>query len=384
MHFDKEVLLLDKKSGVLLMDPVDAGLLDELVAAWVNRHRLVPPRIVEKIVDASPGRFSGLVLGDVRCHELRLLLACYTAWLMVVDDRLESESSESIFRVFDRTTRDPFANQALQALGDLTRRGRSLVKHPERWAGRFARNVDNYLLGCMVEANHRLQMATPAFDQYQDLRLSTSGAMPFLDILDLAHQEDLPGGFHERRLVEDFRRLAGFVFAWANDIIGFRSCRTEADKEDRLNLVAVVAKELGLEPGDARKTAFRRVYQPEVARLSDFMDRLEVLLGGSDPASKGVLSRYFQIIARALDGVVAWHVRSDRYQAESAVPVVLDDRGSATPTPSRADGLALVIPSSRDRDDGVPVPTEDVTPTGVRHQIGKLADRSRGHRSPRR
>jgi hypothetical protein len=284
--------------------------------SWVRGLELTDAPTLAELERADPALYGACVLPD-EPPEVVDLCAHYFAWLILFDDAIgECHTPDDLARL--RAAMDVLAQADASAPGapasaarfaravrDLGRRG--AAARDAGWSRAFEHSVLDYVEGCLREAPVRLAGRVPSFSEYQALRRRTIGALPILDIVELSLAAPLPRTGLDQARIRDVRERAAYLFAWANDLLTYKVCRTEKDEEDRLNLVTVLAAESGAGVEAAFAEA-ARVYAWELERLEADLDPW---LSGPSAA---VTTQYARAVLAAVYGNVAWYERSLRYR----------------------------------------------------------------------
>jgi Terpene synthase family 2, C-terminal metal binding len=284
---------------------------------WVRALGLADEPTVAELERADPALYGACVVPDDR-PELVDLCAQYFAWLILFDDAIgECQTPADVARLRLAmeavVSHDAAPDGRLESVGSFVRAVRSLsgrehfVARAPAFRRAFEHSILDYMDGCVREADLRLQKRVPSFSEYQSFRKRTIGALPILDIVALTLPAPLPKTGTAQARIRDVRERAAHLFAWANDILTYKVCRTEKDEEDRLNLVTVLAEE--------RATSIEAAFDEAIGLYGWELERLvadlDPWVSGPDAA---VTSRYARAVLTAVDGNVAWYEQSRRYE----------------------------------------------------------------------
>lgn len=299
---------------------------------WALATGLVPDEsAVERlrrggIMHAGPRLVPAASL-DVAC-----LVCDWTVWLIVLDDAFDEDelgaqpelaraAIEDVITAFGgqpdgAAARFPRMAGISAAAADLGRRFAAQSPSP-RWLDRFRHHANAHIESKAAEAEHRSSAAVLDVPSYVALRLVTSAAYTYADLVEMAAQAVVAERVRES---PDWgRMLNAFADAWLG-IQDICSAAKEVSSGDNLNIAAVMAHSAGstLQQGvdDAYRWVCERsrdlaVQRPQLEGLprrlgldrqaetdmTRYLDALELLLGGHLTWNSLDNPRYSQVIS---------------------------------------------------------------------------------------
>ncbi len=278
-----------------------AAALTEGCIAWAREHGLLPDES-ERTLDKVRS-YSALA---ARCYPdaplERLSAICdYYSWLFFFDDVCEDLSlrgadPQGILRLLSDVyallrghTARASHPRFVAALADIWRRIGEPC--PPFWRRRLAHHVENYVDGCVWEAQNRRLGRVPSRAVFEAMRMHTSTMYEFWDFMEYAGDYFLPDEVVEHPLVAELRRTGNAIASFANDIY---SLRKEAQSQDVHNLVLVLMHEERLD----LSAAYARAVAIHDAQVLHFQE-LERCLPRFTPTIDRHLLRY-------VDGMRTW------------------------------------------------------------------------------
>ncbi len=226
-----------------------------------------------------------------------------------------------------------------QLLGELA------VERTPAWIERLCEAMAAWNTAAVAEAEmmkaHREKGELPTFERHLALRIATIGMFATVQLLEDAHNFELPREFHARPAVRRIETLAGQIVGLGNDILSLgKDCA-----EDQCNLVTTLMRERGLTIDAAIETL---VHMHDEA-LEEY-DRLGDTLIASAPESAAHVARWLQDLRYASIGFSLWESQAPRYTAHKIVASgrVLEPRFSFFPARCAAPPSSrhLVVPPS--------------------------------------
>lgn len=241
----------------------------------------------------------------------------FVTWLFLLDDQFDDSSygrqSARMKVVVDRLLTvlgiergedvQPLEGPIAEALRDLWERARALTS--ERWQGRFARHLCDYLDAYIWETGLRERAETPELGLYIQKRQDAGAMRLALDYIDLTERVDLPPEIYESTLVQALLLLTNNAVCWQNDII---SVEKELAHGDYSNLVLVLAKayNLSLQEGVERANAM-------ITSEVKLLERLAELVPVAFPRNQAGLEKYLACMRAWVRGNLDWSLGAERY-----------------------------------------------------------------------
>lgn len=294
---------------------------------WVHDMGLVrSPAAVERFDGADFGLLAALVFPTANREHLELV-ADWFAWAFLVDDHMDTgglgrdpqrpaetfRHAYAILRTPDTATAAPVtAGPALlSSLADLwsrTAAGTSAV-----WRHRFVTD----LVACLDtmagwETNNRILGVVPDQDTYIEKRRHTGGVYPFMDLITVTQQSELPSEVHSSPEFTGALDAAGNVVVWTND--AYSRDNEHSDGETH-NLISVVAHQQDLD----RHAALTVLCDMIGKETQNYLDHERRLLGAF-PGHADVLGRYTAGLRAWMRGNLDWSGRTGRYRRERSDP----------------------------------------------------------------
>jgi hypothetical protein len=259
--------------------PQAARLANECLE-WTRERGLLPdesPRTLANV--RSYSALAAYCYPDAPFERLRAVCDYYS-WLFFFDDVCENASLEGaepkvVLQVLSdvygalrgraaSVRNAPFA----LALADIWRRiGDSC---PEFWRRRLVQHVDNYIDGCVWEAQNRQLDRVPSRAVFEGMRMHTSTMYEFWDFIEYAGDLFLPDEVVEHPLVAEVRRTGNAIASFANDIY---SLRKETRNRDMHNLIVVLMHEERLESEAAHARAVE-IHDRQVTHFLELVERI--------------------------------------------------------------------------------------------------------------
>jgi len=229
---------------------------------WARQRGLLPDDSERTL--AKIRSYSALA---ARCYPAapfeRLAAICdYFSWLFFFDDVCEDVSLRGVdpsgvlellkdaYAALQGAVPAADRSRFVEALADIWQRVGDDC--PDFWRRRFTRHVENYIDGCVWEAQNRRLQRVPSRSVFEAMRMHTSTMYEFWDLIEYAGGYFLPDEVVEHPHVAELRRTGNAVASFAND---FYSLQKEAEHRDVHNLVLVLMEEEGIVLDAARARA---------------------------------------------------------------------------------------------------------------------------------
>ncbi|WP_157907060.1 MULTISPECIES: terpene synthase family protein [Sorangium] len=287
---------------------------------WTRKCGLLPdesPRTLDKV--RSYSALAAHCYPDAHFERLRAICDYYS-WLFFFDDVCENTSlngaepkvvSSLLFDVYG-VLRGPTAAVGhapfAQALADIWRRIGDGC--PGFWRRRLIRHVENYIDGCVWEAQNRQLDRVPSRAVFEGMRMHTSTMYEFWDFIEYAGDLFLPDEVVEHPLVAEVRRAGNAIASFANDIY---SLRKETSNRDVHNLVVVLMHEERIE----LEAAYARAAGIHDAQVEHFLDLVKHLPTFSATIDRN-LARYVEGIRIWIRANHDWSIVTPRYNEPDA------------------------------------------------------------------
>ncbi|SFR30175.1 hypothetical protein SAMN04488564_1314 [Lentzea waywayandensis] len=220
------------------------------------------------------------------------------------------------------SSRSPLA----RALVDLRHRLDRLAT-PEQ-AARWTHAMRGYLTYQVWEAAYRSGSSMPTLDEYAVARIRNGSMEVCAMVLDIAEGYVVPGDELERADVRALTEMACSIVGWDNDIASYY--KEHERSGDKLNLVDVMANELGVTPDESL---------PDVVAFRDAtLDLFLRLQRQVAPEVSAETRRYVNGLASWIRGNLDWSLNTARYRRP--------DRASITVTEVREREMLPIGPPS--------------------------------------
>jgi hypothetical protein len=291
-----------------------AHIVDRSTVDWAYTHGLLPgAHAGRRLAGVGVGSLIGRAYPATSQQSLQLL-ADWTTWLFVLDDRCDERSAgkdPAALRANNARTLDilrgtpvrPQDGPLAHALIDLRRR--MLERGSAEWLARFIVSVAQALDASVWEATNRAHRIVPDLISYLEWRPATGGMLTYVELSEITDGIDLPIAIRYHALVQRLTRMAINVVCWANDVL---SLQKELKQGDVHNLVLVLQRQQGL----TLQEALERVAALHDVEVRAFMD-VELSLPSFDPASDSALGRYIDLLRSWMRGNLDWSYTSGRY-----------------------------------------------------------------------
>lgn len=283
--------------------------------AWARERGLLPDES-----ERTLGKVRSYSALAARCYPSapfeRLAAICdYYSWLFFFDDVCENLSLhgadppgvlrflKDVYAVLHGATPAAAHPRFVEALADIWQRISQPC--PEFWRRRLARHVENYIDGCVWEAQNRRLQRVPSRAVFEAMRMHTSTMYEFWDFMEYAGGYFLPDEVVEHPHVAELRRTGNAVASFANDVY---SLRKESENHDVHNLVLVLAHEEGI----ALDAACARAVAIHDAQVEHFLE-LERTLPSFGAEHDLQLRRYVEGMRIWMRANYDWSLTTPRY-----------------------------------------------------------------------
>jgi terpene synthase-like protein len=236
--------------------------------------------------------------------------------IMDMDHGLEADARSSTARLCQRHLEmlDSAAPReddpaVILAFHDYLQQVRQCDKTPDRWFGRMAHHLREYVLGAYwesligptTEANANTAM-------YLQVRHMAVGVAPCLDLM--AMTAGIPyGPLANNFFIQRLERLAINYSIWVNDLAGLgRDIRRGLG-----NVIFTLRKDHALSLVEATRMV-ARMCDGELGAFLEVERQLPLLLGKDYEKDKQAYDDYLDVMKRWMRGLLDWSARSDRYQ----------------------------------------------------------------------
>jgi len=287
---------------------------------WARARELLPDESERTLSKVQS--YSALA---ARCYPSapfeRLAAICdYYSWLFFFDDvceelSLDGAAPETVFAlltdiygVLRGKPTEGAQPRFAAALADIW--ARIAPACPLFWQERLLLHVDDYIQGCVWEAQNRSLGRVPSRAVFETMRMHTSTMYEFWDFIEYAGDFFLPDHVIHEPFVAELLRTGNAVASFANDIY---SLRKETENRDIHNLVIVLEHEAKLD----RASASLRARVIHDAQVRHFLE-LERRLPSFDAETDGKLTRYVQGIRTWLRANYDWSCVTPRYNLDEA------------------------------------------------------------------
>jgi 5-epi-alpha-selinene synthase len=175
----------------------------------------------------------------------------------------------------------------------------------------FVHSFEDYLNGCIEEANDRLKVQLLSLEDYIRRRSSISGVALFLNLIEFCDQVTLPYFLRNHEIIKRINQMSINIPAWCNDIF---SVRKEISTGQLHNLVLVLQHQQHMTLEDAIKYAVK-MHNEEVNNLANLEKYIPYV--GIEVDEK--ISKYISGIHSWIRGHMDWYLHSGRYQVEESI-----------------------------------------------------------------
>lgn len=287
---------------------------------WAHDMGLVhSPTAGLRFDSADFGLLAALVFPHASRTHLELT-ADWFAWAFLVDDHMDTgrlgldhlRPQETFRRAYailrhpgTTVATEPGGPTLLSALADLW--ARTTADTTAAWQRRFVTD----LVACLDtmagwETHNRILGVVPDQDAYIDKRRHTGGIYPFMDLIPLTHQSELPAEVYDSSAFQAALDAAGNVVVWTNDVY---SRHNEHSGGETHNLISVVAHHQKLD----RQAALAQVCAM-IGKETDVYLGHERRLLGTFPELADVLGPYTAGLRAWMRGNLDWSARTGRYR----------------------------------------------------------------------
>ncbi|MFI2780887.1 terpene synthase family protein [Streptomyces sp. ALB3] len=291
--------------------------LNSTVLDWAERLGVVTGTAEqERLAAMRLGEFAARAVPQAGAPAAELT-AQWAAFVCLVDDRLDrgglGSRPEAVRALFDQllavlnTDRAAVPRGAItSALADLWRR--TVPGTTPRWRERFITDYRDFARATYEEAGTRRDGVRLPLGDYVRLRRLTITVLPMADIVERTADAPWPDRSGRDAGVRALRQAAADVAGWTNDLVSADS-DVQAGQE---SLVAVVGREKGCSPSDARD----RVTTMRDGRLRDFHGLAAALAVGEGVpgAAREPLRGYVAGLGSFLDATLHWLGVTGRFE----------------------------------------------------------------------
>jgi 5-epi-alpha-selinene synthase len=190
------------------------------------------------------------------------------------------------------------------ALSNL--RERMLQKASVKWLHYFICGFENYLRGCVEEANNRLEGIVPDADTYIQMRRLSAGADVALPLVELCDNLSIPDFLRNQNIFKEINKMTNNLLGWSNDIF---SVLREMATGHIHNLVFVIHYQQQVPLEEAIKSA-AEMHDQEVRNLIN----LEASIPSFGEDVDVELAKYILGMHAWIRGNLDWYSLTARYQ----------------------------------------------------------------------
>ncbi|WP_086824753.1 hypothetical protein [Allokutzneria sp. NRRL B-24872] len=305
--------------------------LERHILAWADDYDLLDDAQARaKLAGTRLGELVARSYPLIEPERLRAVAGWFT-WAFVIDDCFDGDSlagsdhdavaGRMLLVLTPDASRAP-ATTRLDALLSEVWHGLAADRSPA-WRMRFSLHMTHFLAAFKYESLNRGTGHTPELRGYAQLRRSSGGITPSLDLLEAATGREVPALLHETDQLRAMYNHAADVVVWVNDIV---SLRKELVAGETTNGVLVLARERGGGLQDAVDAVYRRVAwhveefhraEAELAAISD--DWL-----GLGAAERAALADFTHGLRAWMRGNLDWSRGTHRYQVPDGVRLSTD------------------------------------------------------------
>jgi hypothetical protein len=293
-----------EKLGVVPARHPRAGECDHVVTAWLERHSGLGGRVSER--KRIAWKFASLCSDMFPDSELELtaLAACFTHWIAVVDDVVESEpkTTAELRRVHETRNGGEEWGPVVEAWCDIESRltAGTDESFSERVSAARGRLFDAYAWEARVRAERRL----PTLEELVTYRHASGGLPLYLLILERSVGGPLPAHIVTASWFGELSELSGNLTCFANDLLSFEWDRSA---NNPMNLTRVLSG--GAEPN---YEAVERYYLEQWRRMLALSAAARERVPRDSSAS-----RYVDALPALVAGVFTWMDETGRYASAS-------------------------------------------------------------------
>ncbi|MGI2906531.1 terpene synthase family protein [Tolypothrix sp. VBCCA 56010] len=239
----------------------------------------------------------------------------WLSWLFIWDDQCdlsELKKQPELLKAFHKrfieilngaelTSKDIPLSHALSNL-----RERMLQKASVKWLHYFICGFENYLRGCVEEANNRLEGIVPDADTYIQMRRLSAGADVALPLVELCDNLRIPDFLRNQNVFKEINKMTNNLLGWSNDIF---SVLREMATGHIHNLVFVIHYQQQVTLEQAIKSA-AEMHDQEVRNLIN----LEASIPSFGEDVDIELEKYILGMHAWIRGNLDWYSLTARYQ----------------------------------------------------------------------
>ncbi len=279
---------------------------EEATLEWLRRRGVVESAGQERVfAEMGVARYAGRPFPDADASTLELLMKILTLWL-IYDDEIEglSESDpelvlDSVCGIRRRRGQDTPVLEAWLELGEECSRRMSAA-----WIMRHRRRFAAWLFSTKSEArmvhHYRRSRRPPSLAAYLDVRMTTIGVLPTLDLVELEVGAELPGSFLRSSACRDIEVAATLLVILQNDITGLNKDKRNDWTNGALSAAGVSGDEFD---GVQTLVDLHGAYVSLLARRAEELR--------THPAPQVV--RWVEHICWMVGGWSKWHLEAQRY-----------------------------------------------------------------------
>lgn len=302
--------------------------IERAILAWADgftlldsersRDRLARTRLGELVARSYPK------IDISRVHAV----AGWFTWAFVIDDCYDNpvghydETTERILRLLTPDATLAAASTPLDAL--LAEVWHQLAANRSvHWRMRFTQHMAHFLAAFKYESLNRQHGHTPDLLAYTQLRRSSGGITPSLDLLEVAIDQEVQPLLHETEQLRTMYNRAADVVVWVNDIV---SLPKELVAGETTNGVLVLAYDQGLDVQGGIDAVYglvaRQVREFDTARRE--FDKLARGWLGLRPDELSAAASFIDGMRSWMRGNLDWSDHCDRYRVADGVRLSTD------------------------------------------------------------
>jgi hypothetical protein len=289
-----------EKLGVAVARHPRAVECDNVVNAWLEQHSGLGGHVSER--KRAAWKFASLACNMYPDGELEFtaLAACFTHWIAVVDDAVESEPvrTPELRRVHEARTGGDEWGPVVDAWCDIE--ARLTAGSDDFFRDRVQQASSKLFDAYEWEARVRSERRLPTLEELVTYRHASGGLPLYLLMLERSMGGPLPTGIVTAAWFAELSELAGNLTCFANDLLSFEWDR---DGDNPTNLTRVLSS--GEEPNyEAVERYFLEQWRRMLVLSTAARERVP-----SDSSTR----RYVDALPALVAGVFTWMDETGRY-----------------------------------------------------------------------
>lgn len=288
-----------------------ADILEQQAHRWLDEYGCLHGMMRLRLKEAGFGYAAARLFPAAGYRQLipfgRLLM-----WTAVMDHYAEGSAAafenlkaQSMDILLHGNLCDP-DNEMLRQLAIFREELLNAFPVPACWMERFTASICAYFEGLKLEAPYRAEGRFPDTPEaFIRLREMSSGAMPFIDLIEVETGAVIPEAVFPHHVIQQLRRLTSHLLIWCNDYFSAEKERAQ----DISNLVLALEHNRQCTPAAAYEAAL----DIHNATLHEFISVCNNLprVGAFDP----YIGQYVHHLQLMIHGNLSWYMNeTTRYQ----------------------------------------------------------------------